>query len=45
MLEGLQPATRRHDVRYADDALRAAAELSAKYVNDRLLPDKAIDPL
>jgi ATP-dependent Clp protease ATP-binding subunit ClpA len=32
-----------HDVRYTDEALRAAAELSAKYVNDRFLPDKAID--
>jgi len=34
-----------HEVRYADEALRAAAELSAKYVNDRHLPDKAIDVL
>lgn len=32
-----------HHVRYTDEALRAAAELSAKYINDRLLPDKAID--
>ena len=28
---------------YEDDALRAAAELSAKHINDRFLPDKAID--
>jgi ATP-dependent Clp protease ATP-binding subunit ClpA len=32
-----------HAVRYTDDALRAAAELGAKYLNDRKLPDKAID--
>ncbi|MCA1592050.1 MAG: ATP-dependent Clp protease ATP-binding subunit ClpA [Acidobacteria bacterium] len=32
-----------HGVRYTDDALRAAAELSAKHVHDRFLPDKAID--
>jgi ATP-dependent Clp protease ATP-binding subunit ClpA len=32
-----------HDVRYTDEALRAAAELSAKYINERFLPDKAID--
>ncbi len=32
-----------HGVTYSDTALRAAAELSAKHVNDRLLPDKAID--
>jgi ATP-dependent Clp protease ATP-binding subunit ClpA len=32
-----------HNVKYATAALRAAAELSAKYINDRQLPDKAID--
>ena len=32
-----------HNVRYAPAALQAAAELSAKYINDRQLPDKAID--
>jgi ATP-dependent Clp protease ATP-binding subunit ClpA len=32
-----------HGVTYTDTALRAAAELSAKHVNDRFLPDKAID--
>ncbi len=32
-----------HQVRYAESALRSAAELSAKYINDRHLPDKAID--
>ena len=32
-----------HSVKYATTALQAAAELSAKYINDRHLPDKAID--
>ncbi len=32
-----------HNVKYAVAALQAAAELSAKYINDRHLPDKAID--
>lgn len=32
-----------HNVRYDDDALQAAAELSGKHINDRQLPDKAID--
>ena len=32
-----------HSVKYAQAALQAAAELSAKYINDRQLPDKAID--
>ena len=32
-----------HGVKYPDDALRAAAELSARHINDRRLPDKAID--
>ncbi len=32
-----------HNVTYTVDALQAAAELSAKYINDRHLPDKAID--
>jgi len=32
-----------HNVRYTAKALRAAAELAAKYINDRHLPDKAID--
>ena len=32
-----------HGVRYEDDALKAAAELAARYINDRHLPDKAID--
>ena len=32
-----------HDVRYEDEALEAAAELSSRHINDRHLPDKAID--
>ena len=32
-----------HDIRYTDNALRAAAELSSKHINERFLPDKAID--
>jgi len=32
-----------HGIVYTDQALKAAAELSAKYINDRYLPDKAID--
>ncbi|TAN46346.1 MAG: ATP-dependent Clp protease ATP-binding subunit ClpA [Rhodospirillales bacterium] len=32
-----------HNVRYTPDALRAAVELAAKFINDRKLPDKAID--
>jgi ATP-dependent Clp protease ATP-binding subunit ClpA len=32
-----------HGVKYSDDALVAAAELAARHINDRQLPDKAID--
>ncbi|MFT8246882.1 ATP-dependent Clp protease ATP-binding subunit ClpA [Roseomonas sp. BN140053] len=32
-----------HKVKYSSEAIRAAVELSAKYINDRKLPDKAID--
>ncbi len=32
-----------HQVRYSDDALRQAVELSSQYINERFLPDKAID--
>lgn len=32
-----------HEVKYTDEALRAAVHLSAKYINERFLPDKAID--
>lgn len=34
-----------HQVKYTDAAIHTAAELSAKYINDRHLPDKAIDVL
>ncbi len=34
-----------HQVKYANEALRAAVELSVKYINERFLPDKAIDVL
>jgi len=32
-----------HDIRYTNDAIKTAVELSARYINDRKLPDKAID--
>ncbi len=32
-----------HGVSYTDSAIKAAAELSAKYINDKFMPDKAID--
>lgn len=32
-----------HNVKYTNQALRSAVELSARYINDRYLPDKAID--
>jgi len=32
-----------HQVKYTDEALQAAAQLSARYITDRFLPDKAID--
>ena len=34
-----------HHVRFSDEAIKLAAELSAKYIHDRHLPDKAIDVL
>ena len=34
-----------HNVRYTDQALRACVDLTVRYVNDRFLPDKAIDAL
>ncbi|HXG20228.1 MAG TPA: ATP-dependent Clp protease ATP-binding subunit ClpA [Methylomirabilota bacterium] len=44
ILEGLKSYyEQHHGVTYTPEALRAAAELSAKYINDRFLPDKAID--
>jgi ATP-dependent Clp protease ATP-binding subunit ClpA len=32
-----------HDLRYTDRSLKAAAELAGRYINDRYMPDKAID--
>ena len=32
-----------HDIKYSDEALCAAATLASRYINDRLMPDKAID--
>jgi ATP-dependent Clp protease ATP-binding subunit ClpA len=44
ILRGLKPYyERHHKVRYTGDAIRAAVELSYRYINDRKLPDKAID--
>ena len=44
ILEGLKSKFEAfHQATFTTDALRAAAELSAKYINDRFLPDKAID--
>ncbi len=44
MLQGLRGRyEKHHQVRITDDALRAAAELSSRYVTSRSLPDKAID--
>src|ERR671928_99251 len=44
ILEGLKKLYEEsHGVKYSDEALRAAAELAAKHIHDRFLPDKAID--
>jgi len=44
ILTGLRSAFEaHHNVRYTPDAIKAAVELSARYINDRKLPDKAID--
>jgi len=44
IMQGLKPYFEDyHGVTYTDDALQAAVELSAKYIGDRKLPDKAID--
>jgi ATP-dependent Clp protease ATP-binding subunit ClpA len=44
ILRGLKPRyEEHHDLRYTDKALRAAAELASRYINDRYMPDKAID--
>src|SRR4051795_3566594 len=44
ILKGLKPYYEEfHKLRFTNDAVKAAVELSAKYINDRKLPDKAID--
>lgn len=44
ILKGLQKYyENHHHVRYSDEALKTASELAGKYINDRHLPDKAID--
>jgi ATP-dependent Clp protease ATP-binding subunit ClpA len=44
ILTGLKPAfEKHHKVRYTPEAIKSAVELSARYINDRKLPDKAID--
>ena len=44
ILKGLKPYFEEfHKLKYTNDAVKAAVELSARYINDRKLPDKAID--
>jgi ATP-dependent Clp protease ATP-binding subunit ClpA len=44
ILHGLKPRYEaHHEVRYSAEAIQAAVDLSVKHINDRLLPDKAID--
>jgi ATP-dependent Clp protease ATP-binding subunit ClpA len=44
ILMGLKPYfEKHHDIRYTNDAIKLAVELSARYIHDRKLPDKAID--
>ncbi|WP_375174593.1 ATP-dependent Clp protease ATP-binding subunit ClpA [Pseudooceanicola sp.] len=44
ILQGLKPYfEEHHNIRYTADAIKTAVELSARYINDRKLPDKAID--
>ncbi len=44
ILKGLKPYFEEyHKVKYTNEAVKAAVELAAKYINDRKLPDKAID--
>ncbi len=44
IVKGLRPYFEEyHKLKYTDEALKAAVELSARYINDRKLPDKAID--
>jgi len=44
ILRGLKPVyEKHHSIRYTNEAIRAAVDLSSRYINDRKLPDKAID--
>ncbi len=44
ILKGLKPYfEEHHDIKYTADAIKTAVELAARYINDRKLPDKAID--
>ncbi|MEO5337592.1 MAG: ATP-dependent Clp protease ATP-binding subunit ClpA [Magnetospirillum sp. WYHS-4] len=44
ILHGLKPYfEKHHKVRYTNEALKAAVDLASRYINDRKLPDKAID--
>jgi ATP-dependent Clp protease ATP-binding subunit ClpA len=44
ILKGLKSRFEEHyNLRYTDKALRTASELAARYINDRFMPDKAID--
>ena len=44
ILKGLKTRfEQHHNIKYTENALKAAAELSSRYINDRYLPDKAID--
>jgi len=44
ILRGLKPYfEQHHDIRYTADAIKSAVDLSARYIHDRKLPDKAID--
>ncbi|WP_406736905.1 ATP-dependent Clp protease ATP-binding subunit ClpA [Thioclava sp. GXIMD4215] len=44
ILMGLKPYfEEHHDIRFTNDAIKTAVELSARYIHDRKLPDKAID--
>ncbi len=44
ILKGLKPRyEEHHNLRYTNNALKAAAELAGRYINDRFMPDKAID--
>jgi ATP-dependent Clp protease ATP-binding subunit ClpA len=44
ILKGLKPYFEEyHSIRFTNDAIKSAVELSARYINDRKLPDKAID--